>query len=208
MFANEIPVLQELQKPFVAFLDASKDAITTYRRILHDAKKKEEMKRVPKNAGMVYIYSEERCKIILDGVATGKYAPYAFKIAPGSHKIRLEKKYRKPYEHEFTIDEYEIYEIGSEENPITLEKIEKKIEEIEKAWVEIYTTERYRIMLDGLFTGRYSPTRMSVPAGTHTIELMRKGRIPEKFEITIEEGETKKIGSKESPITLKKEIET
>jgi endonuclease YncB( thermonuclease family) len=119
-FANEIPVLQQLQVPFIAFLEATRTEITVYEQILLTMKNKEAMKTA-KDAGILNIYSEDSYRITVNGIRYGKYSPVSMPLSPGSHKIELSKKtcYSKTFDVSMTA--YEVKSLGSFENPIKLE---------------------------------------------------------------------------------------
>jgi endonuclease YncB( thermonuclease family) len=119
-FANEIPVLQQLQVPFIAFLEATKTAITVYEQILLTMKNKEAMKTA-KDAGILNIYSEDSYRITVNGIRYGKYSPVSMPLSPGSHKIELSKKTCVSQTFDVSMAAYEVKSLGSFENPIKLE---------------------------------------------------------------------------------------
>lgn len=125
MFADNIPIMHELQVPFVAFLNASKGALDTYKHVLWIAKKRTAMERAGKKAAVVYIYTDVPAKIHVDGIYIGRYTPASVRVRAGTRKITLTRRNYYTYETTITVKEFEIAHLGSAENPITLTPKEK-----------------------------------------------------------------------------------
>jgi len=133
MYANDIPILQEMQTPFVAFLTGTKGSRAMYEKKVEIKEKIEVQNKAGKRTGVIYIYTNVPAKIYIDGLYSKQYAPGSVKVSAEEHEIILSAVGYINYVEKFKIEEYGIHKIGSTKEPIIMvEERRYKIPDEEK----------------------------------------------------------------------------
>jgi len=132
-FADDMPIMHEMQTPFHAFFTASKENIQIYEKKVEIKEKIEVQNKAGKKTGVIYIYTNVPAKIYIDGLYSKQYAPGSVKVSAEEHEIILSAVGYIDYVEKFKIEEYGIHKIGSTKEPIIMvEERRYKIPDEEK----------------------------------------------------------------------------
>ena len=124
-FADDMPIMHEMQTPFRAFLTASKESIQIYKKKVDVKEMKEAQEDAGKRTGIVYIYTNVHAKIYVDGLYSKQYAPTSVKVTAEEHTIVLSAVGYVDYTETFQMEKYGIHSIGSAKEPVVLISEEK-----------------------------------------------------------------------------------
>ena len=104
--------------------------------------------------------------IFINGDKQAGQTPAALPLAPGSYNLVLRLDGYEPY----------VGQVQIKDNVQTALDLELKPRAGHVAWAQVDTTPAgAEILLDGVSTGQFSPARVQIPSGTHTIGLRLKG---------------------------------
>jgi serine/threonine-protein kinase len=104
--------------------------------------------------------------IFINGDKQAGQTPAALPLAPGSYNLVLRMEGYEPY----------VGQIQVKDNVQTALDLELKPRAGRVAWAQVETTPAgAEILVDGISTGQFSPARVQIPSGTHTIGLRLKG---------------------------------
>src|SRR5258708_12607540 len=92
--------------------------------------------------------------------------PATLPLAAGSYNLILRLEGQEPYSGQIQV----------KDNVQTALDLELKPRAGHVAWAQVDTTPAgAEILVDGISTGQFSPARVQIPTGTHTIGLLLKG---------------------------------
>jgi len=124
-FADDMPIMREMQTPFHVFLIASKESLPIYKKKVEIKEMKEAQEDVGKRTGIVYIYTNVHAKIYVDGLYSKQYTPTSVKVTAEEHTIVLSAVGYVDYTETFQMEKYGIRSIGSAKEPVILVSEEK-----------------------------------------------------------------------------------
>jgi hypothetical protein len=104
--------------------------------------------------------------IFINGDKQAGQTPTTLPLAAGSYNLVLRLEGYEPY----------VGQIQVKDNVQTALDLELKPRAGHVAWAQVDTTPAgAEILIDGISTGQFSPSRVQIPSGTHTIGLRMKG---------------------------------
>jgi eukaryotic-like serine/threonine-protein kinase len=104
--------------------------------------------------------------IFINGDKQAGQTPVTLPLAPGSYNLVLRLEGYEPYSGQIQV----------KDNVLTSLDPELKPRAGHVAWAQVETTPAgAEILVDGISTGQFSPARVQIPSGTHTIGLRLKG---------------------------------
>jgi len=104
--------------------------------------------------------------IFINGDKQSGQTPTTLPLAAGSYNLVLRLEGYEPY----------VGQIQVKDNVQTALDLELKPRAGHVAWAQVDTTPAgAEILIDGISTGQFSPSRVQIPSGTHTIGLRMKG---------------------------------
>jgi eukaryotic-like serine/threonine-protein kinase len=104
--------------------------------------------------------------IFINGDKQAGQTPATLPLAPGSYNLVLRFDGYEPY----------VGQVQIKDTVQTALDLELKPRAGHVAWAQVDTTPAgAEILVDGVSTGRFSPARVQIPSGTHTIGLLLKG---------------------------------
>ncbi|HET6929582.1 MAG TPA: PEGA domain-containing protein [Candidatus Acidoferrum sp.] len=104
--------------------------------------------------------------VFINGDKQAGQTPVTLPLAPGSYNLVLRMEGYEPY----------VGQIQVKDNVQTALDLELKPRAGHVAWAQVETTPAgAEILVDGISTGQFSPARVQIPSGTHTIGLRLKG---------------------------------
>jgi hypothetical protein len=104
--------------------------------------------------------------IFINGDKQAGQTPTTLPLASGSYNLVLRLEGYEPY----------VGQIQVKDNVQTALDLELKPRAGHVAWAQVDTTPAgAEILIDGISTGQFSPSRVQIPSGTHTIGLRLKG---------------------------------
>ena len=104
--------------------------------------------------------------VFINGDKQAGQTPVTLPLAPGSYNLVLRLEGYEPY----------VGQIQVKDNVQTALDLELKPRAGHVAWAQVDTTPAgAEILVDGISTGQFSPARVQIPTGTHTIGLHLKG---------------------------------
>lgn len=131
----------------------------------------------------VYISSKPPgADIFINGAKQSGQTPTTLPLAPGHYDLVLRLQGYAPY----------VGEIQVKDNiQTTLDAELKERSQTRVAWAQVTTTPAgAEIVLDGISTGQFSPSRVQIPAGTHVIALKLNGFQVVRRGVEVSEGST------------------
>jgi len=131
----------------------------------------------------VYISSKPPgADIFINGAKQSGQTPSTLPLAPGHYDLVLRLQGYAPY----------VGEVQVKDNiQTTLDAELKERSQTHVAWAQVTTTPPgAEILIDGVSTGQFSPSRVQIPAGTHVIALKLNGFQAVRRGIEVSEGST------------------
>ena len=124
--------------------------------------------------------------IFINGDKQPGQTPTTLPLAAGSYNLVLRLEGYEPY----------VGQIQVKDNIQTALDLELKPRAGHVAWAQVETTPAgAEILVDGISTGRFSPARVQIPSGTHTIGLRLKGYELARRGIQASEGGTVNVNA-------------
>jgi hypothetical protein len=140
----------------------------------------------------VYISSKPPgADIFIDGAKQSGQTPTTLPLAPGHYDLVLRLQGYAPY----------VGEVQVKDNiQTTLDAELKERSQTRVAWAQVTTTPSgAEIIIDGISTGQFSPSRVQIPAGTHVIALKLNGFQVVRRGVEVSEGSTVPVTEKLKP---------
>lgn len=131
----------------------------------------------------VYISSKPPgADIFINGAKQSGQTPTTLPLAPGHYDLVLRLQGYAPY----------VGEVQVKDNiQTTLDAELKERSQTHVAWAQVTTTPAgAEIIIDGISTGQFSPSRVQIPAGTHVIALKLNGFQAVRRGVEVSEGST------------------
>lgn len=131
----------------------------------------------------VYISSKPPgADIFINGAKQSGQTPTTLPLAPGHYDLVLRLQGYAPY----------VGEVQVKDNiQTTLDAELKERSQTRVAWAQVTTTPAgAEIIIDGISTGQFSPSRVQIPAGTHVIALKLNGFQAVRRGVEVSEGST------------------
>jgi eukaryotic-like serine/threonine-protein kinase len=131
----------------------------------------------------VYISSKPPgADIFINGAKQSGQTPTTLPLAPGHYDLVLRLQGYAPY----------VGEVQVKDNiQTTLDAELKERSQTHVAWAQVTTTPPgAEILIDGISTGQFSPSRVQIPAGTHVIALNLNGFQVVRRGVQVSEGST------------------
>ena len=131
----------------------------------------------------VYISSKPPgADIFINGAKQSGQTPTTIPLAPGHYDLVLRLQGYAPY----------VGEVQVKDNiQTTLDAELKERSQTRVAWAQVTTTPAgAEIIIDGISTGQFSPSRVQIPAGTHVIALKLNGFQAVRRGVEVSEGST------------------
>lgn len=133
----------------------------------------------PKVFGYLTIESSPSARIFIGGKDTGFITPHTFELEPGTYDIRLEATGYYPEEAVAFVKEGETTRISKELKEVVVP--EKKFK------VEVNSDPSgAKILVNGMFTGKWTPDYVILYEGTYQIRVEKSGYLPAEQTITLE----------------------
>jgi serine/threonine protein kinase len=124
--------------------------------------------------------------IFINGDKQAGQTPATLPLAAGSYNLVLRLDGYEPY----------VGQVQLKDNVQTALDLELKPRAGHVAWAQVDTTPAgAEILVDGISTGQFSPARVQIPSGTHTIGLRLKGYELARRGIQASEGGTVKVNA-------------
>jgi serine/threonine-protein kinase len=125
--------------------------------------------------------------IFINGDKQAGQSPVTLPLAPGSYNLVLRLEGYEPYSGQIQV----------KDNVLTSLDLELKPRAGHVAWAQVDSTPSgAEILIDGISTGQFSPARVQIPTGTHTIGLHLKGYEISRRGIQASEGGTVNVNAK------------
>ncbi|MGB8493596.1 MAG: protein kinase [Candidatus Acidiferrum sp.] len=140
----------------------------------------------------VYISSKPPgADIFINGAKQSGQTPTTLPLAPGHYDLVLRLQGYAPY----------VGEVQVKDNIQTMLDAElKDRSQTHVAWAQVTTTPAgAEIIIDGVSTGQFSPSRVQIPAGTHVIALKLNGFQVVRRGVEVSEGSTVPVTEKLKP---------
>ena len=139
----------------------------------------------PLSLGLHVSTKPEGADVFINGAKQSGQTPVALPLAPGQYNIVLRLQGYDAYSEQVTV----------KDNTQTQLEIELKERSNHVAWVQVSTEPKgAEIFVDGVSTGMFSPSRVQIPAGIHTVVLKLDGFLPTRRSVQVSEGGTVNIG--------------
>lgn len=120
--------------------------------------------------------------VFIDGAKQGGQTPVVLPLAPGRYNLVLRMAGFSAYVSEIHVTD----NVLSQLNATLRAKDTSKV-----AWADVTSTPSgAEIVIDGSTTSQFTPSRVQVPAGIHTITLKKKGFVPARRPLEVSEGGT------------------
>ncbi len=120
--------------------------------------------------------------VFIDGAKQGGQTPVVLPLAPGRYNLVLRMAGFSAYVSEIHVTD----NVLSQLNATLRAKDTSKV-----AWADVTSTPSgAEIVIDGSTTSQFTPSRVQVPAGIHTITLKKKGFLPARRPLEVSEGGT------------------
>jgi serine/threonine-protein kinase len=124
--------------------------------------------------------------IFINGDKQAGQTPVTLPLAPGSYNLVLRLEGYEPYSGQIQV----------KDNVLTSLDLELKPRAGHVAWAQVDSTPSgAEILIDGISTGQFSPARVQIPTGTHTIGLHLKGYEISRRGIQASEGGTVNVNA-------------
>ena len=124
--------------------------------------------------------------VFINGDKQAGQTPVTLPLAPGSYNLVLRLEGYEPY----------VGQIQVKDNVQTTLDLELKPRAGHVAWAQVDSTPSgAEILVDGISTGQFSPARIQIPTGTHTIGLHLKGYELARRGIQASEGGTVNVNA-------------
>jgi eukaryotic-like serine/threonine-protein kinase len=139
----------------------------------------------PLTLGLYVVSDPAGADVFINGAKQSGQTPVSLPLAPGPYNLVLR------------MEGYAAYAGAVQVNPgvQTQMKVELHAKDLGKvAWADVQSTPSgAEIVVDGTTTSQFTPARLEVPAGTHTITLKMKGFHPARRPVQVTEGGTVRV---------------
>jgi hypothetical protein len=127
----------------------------------------------------------EGADVFINGAKQSGQTPVSLPLAPGQYNIVIRLQGYEAYSDKVTI----------KDTAQTQLEIELKERNGHIAWAQVDTNPKgAEIFVDGISTGKFSPARVEIPSGIHTVVLKLDGFLPTRRSVQVSEGGTVMIG--------------
>ena len=123
----------------------------------------------------------EGADVFINGAKQSGQTPVTLPLAPGQYDVVLRLQGYEAYSEHVTV----------KDNVQSQIQIELKERNTHVAWAQVTTVPKgAEIFVDGVSTGVFSPSRVQIPAGLHTVGLKLEGYEPVRRSVQVTEGGT------------------
>ena len=142
---------------------------------------KEKLTLEPLSLGLHVSTKPEGADVFINGAKQSGQTPVTLPLAPGQYNIVLRLQGYDAYSEQVTV----------KDNIQSQLEIELKERSNHVAWVQVNTEPKgAEIFVDGVSTGIFSPARVQIPSGIHTVVLRLDGFLPTRRSVQVSEGGT------------------
>jgi PEGA domain len=135
----------------------------------------------PLSMGLYVSSKPQGADVFINGAKQSGQTPVTLPLAPGKYNLVLRLQGYEAYSDQVTV----------KEDVQTQLEVELKPRSAHVAWAQVTSyPEGAEIFVDGITTGRFSPARVQIPSGIHTIVLKLNGYQPARRSVQASEGGT------------------
>jgi hypothetical protein len=120
--------------------------------------------------------------VFINGAKQGGQTPVVLPLSSGRYNLVLRLAGYTAYVSEIQVKENALTQLNATLHAKDASKV---------AWADVATTPiGAEIVIDGVTTSQFTPSRVQVPVGLHTITLKKKGFVPVRRPVEVSEGGT------------------
>ena len=156
-------------------------ALQTALQIKGDEAQDQRLKLEPLAKGIFITTQPPGADVFINGAKQSGQTPVVLPLAPGQYNLVLRLQGYEPYSGNIQVKDIQ--------TPLNVELTERSAARV--AWAQVNSNPKgAEIIVDGNSTGQFTPSRIQVPTGLHTVTLKLNGYQPAKRTFQASEGGT------------------
>jgi hypothetical protein len=171
-------------KPQRYSLEVQKDGyqpVQTALQIKGDDAQDQKIKLEPLARGIFISTQPPGADVFINGAKQAGQTPVTLPLAPGQYNLVLRLSGYEPYSGKIQVTDIQ--------TPLNVSLMERSATRV--AWAQVTSNPKgAEIILDGNSTGEFTPARVQIPSGIHTITLKLDGYQPARRTVEASEGGT------------------